>query len=200
MADRVRFDELRELRQLSIYLTISPSILRVCGVAQFVMRRADRQIDGGSASGALRTLPRGVVPHQASRGGFPRAVAPPPPERALCAERPGRARSRFFVKFAGTRPVASRSRPDAGVPARDYLSARDGNVQALPAWPDTVRIVTHYAVIARIDATPCSISFAGAWTAAGGGSRAPPPKRQQQPLHGGEKPSERFGAVQGPHS
>ncbi len=37
----------------------------------------------------------------------------------------------------------------------EFVTALEaGNVQALPAWPDTVRIVTHYALIARVDAAP----------------------------------------------
>jgi hypothetical protein len=67
-----------------------------------------------------------------------------------------------------------------------------GNVQALPAWPETVRIVTHYAVIARIDATPVlSLIRRGLDQGRVAAPAALPPKKRQARSAQNE-PSESF--------
>jgi hypothetical protein len=69
-----------------------------------------------------------------------------------------------------------------------------GNVQALPSWPDTVRIVTHYAVIARIDATPVLSLIRRDLDQARGAGPAAVPQKTQQARPAQSEPSERSAA------
>src|SRR5690349_9297883 len=144
------------------------------------MRRADRQLNGGLASGGVAYAPpRSVATHQASRGGFPRAVAPSPPNSRHAPS----GQAELASLFRELRRVLGLSLPEV---ARmldcqlEVITALEmGNVQALPAWPDTVRIVTHYALIARIDSTPVlSLIRRGLDQGRVTVPAAPPPKKQ----------------------
>lgn len=164
------------------------------------MRRADRQSIGGLASeGVAYAPPRSVAPHQASRGGLSRAIFPPPPNARYAPN----GHAELGSLFREIRRVLGLSLPDVArmLDCRlEIITALEmGNVQALPAWPDTVRIVTQYAVIARVDAAPVlSLIRRGLDQARGASAAVPRQKQQARPAQEARpaqnEPSERSAA------
>lgn len=119
------------------------------------MRRADRQSVGGTSAGGVAYAPqRRAAPHQASRAGLPGAYSQPSPSPRDATN----GEAELASLFRELRRVQGLSLSEVAqmLDTRlEVIAALEmGNVKGLPAWHDTVRIVTQYALIARFDAAP----------------------------------------------
>lgn len=114
------------------------------------------------APSAAGRPPLAAAPGPALPGGSPRAArAPANPEVG-----------RFFVELRWALGLPTRQLAQRLATSESVIKALEaGRIADLPAWPETVRIVSDYATLAHIDARPALHVIAGALAA---GRQTPP--------------------------
>src|SRR5690606_26404062 len=93
--------------------------------------------------------------------------APPPDPSSRAARAPANAEvGRFFVELRWAIGVPTRQLAERLATSESVIRALEaGRIADLPAWPETVRIVSDYAALARIDTRPVLHVIAGALAA-----------------------------------